>query len=888
MSNQLSASTLGGLLSLNVSMLPQSTSGLVSGEKLDLSGFGSLLNQQAVADRSVLPGGGAFLPEEGVSLPQGNVAQIQAKASGLMTRDDAPNTDELQRRLMHVADMLQKSAESETDGRIPANLATDLAKAIEQQLGTTSLPQDLQDELKQIVDSEGAKVSAPLVAVNDSSLLSPEQVDEFVRSLLAELRSDNSAGQVASSESVLSSSTASLADRTSQADLYSQVEKVKQLVAYLDELVLENPGQGSLPIPPVVKEISKALNDFLQQQNVILPEGESLGVDSDLPDELQPKTVVLREPLLSGESQEDSLQPFTQQGREVAVGEDEAKRASEIAENLRAEASKEAPPREEVAVKAAEKIEDPEALRKTVAEGLADKSAENALDGFLVPGQSSEAKSQSDLAGLGVKSTNQPEVVPQKQVMEVLKKVLLAHADEFSTERGVETNASSQLKPATPEVVPAVAPGVTEIESPEAAVKPEVTNPREELLQLVSVIADREEAIAKAAELVGQVEPRTGPSPTFGAEALVSTRTAENLGAAVTTLTSDASTQSGVSRNLLDGQRQFPSAADAALARAEVRPDVADKSTQAARPEANLVGRGAEAISDSRGQAVPLVGANEVARAEGDRRSSDNVLPSDALLQRLNASSKPSADSTLEQSRLDKAQSLLDVVLKTETAPSASRPRVLSDNLMPVGDRLTAAIDAAQQLSPRVKDQMDSVPSQKSDLLAGAAAILGQSAQSPVQTQRAAAEGPMFMMPNQVRLNTPAWNNALGERAVMIAAQNARVAQIQLDPPELGSLNIRVQVNQDQISLNFTSPHAHVRDAVEQSLPRLREMFAEQGLALQDSSVSDQGCDGDNKRGLGDSEGGADAQYVGGDQVEGNDQQAGESARSMSLVDYYA
>ncbi len=180
------------------------------------------------------------------------------------------------------------------------------------------------------------------------------------------------------------------------------------------------------------------------------------------------------------------------------------------------------------------------------------------------------------------------------------------------------------------------------------------------------------------------------------------------------------------------------------------------------------------------------------------------------------------------------------------------------------------------------------MPSQKSDLLTGAAATLGQSLQQPVQAQRAAAEGSMFMMPNQVRLNTPAWNNALGERAVMIAAQNTRVAQIQLDPPELGSLNIRVQVNQDQISLNFTSPHAHVRDAVEQSLPRLREMFAEQGLALQDSSVSDQGGDRGHQEGLADNEGGADAQYVGNDQVEDGDSQVGESARSMSLVDYYA
>jgi flagellar hook-length control protein FliK len=87
------------------------------------------------------------------------------------------------------------------------------------------------------------------------------------------------------------------------------------------------------------------------------------------------------------------------------------------------------------------------------------------------------------------------------------------------------------------------------------------------------------------------------------------------------------------------------------------------------------------------------------------------------------------------------------------------------------------------------------------------------------------------------------------------------------------------------VSVNFTSPHASVRDAVEQSLPRLREMMEEQGLQLGDSSVNDQGSESDQEsrdegrrsQFAGDMESGAEA--VASQQNNGD---------GLSLVDYYA
>jgi len=85
------------------------------------------------------------------------------------------------------------------------------------------------------------------------------------------------------------------------------------------------------------------------------------------------------------------------------------------------------------------------------------------------------------------------------------------------------------------------------------------------------------------------------------------------------------------------------------------------------------------------------------------------------------------------------------------------------------------------------------------------------------------------------------WNNAVMDQVAKMAAQNLNFAEIQLDPPELGSLQVRVQVNQDQAAIVFNSANAQVKDALEQSASRLREMFNAEGFNFVDVDVRDQG-----------------------------------------------
>lgn len=89
-------------------------------------------------------------------------------------------------------------------------------------------------------------------------------------------------------------------------------------------------------------------------------------------------------------------------------------------------------------------------------------------------------------------------------------------------------------------------------------------------------------------------------------------------------------------------------------------------------------------------------------------------------------------------------------------------------------------------------------------------------------------------------MGQPGWNQAVGEKVLWLAAQNLSSAEIRLDPPELGPMQVRITIQNDQANVSFSSPHLVVREALDQSATRLREMFAEQGLNLADVNVSDQ------------------------------------------------
>lgn len=91
----------------------------------------------------------------------------------------------------------------------------------------------------------------------------------------------------------------------------------------------------------------------------------------------------------------------------------------------------------------------------------------------------------------------------------------------------------------------------------------------------------------------------------------------------------------------------------------------------------------------------------------------------------------------------------------------------------------------------------------------------------------------------QVPVGKPGWSEAVMEKVMWFSAQNIDSAEIQLSPPELGPMQVRVSTQNEQASVYFSSHHAAVRDALDQALPRLRELFESQGIQLLDAGVGE-------------------------------------------------
>lgn len=85
------------------------------------------------------------------------------------------------------------------------------------------------------------------------------------------------------------------------------------------------------------------------------------------------------------------------------------------------------------------------------------------------------------------------------------------------------------------------------------------------------------------------------------------------------------------------------------------------------------------------------------------------------------------------------------------------------------------------------------------------------------------------------------WSEALGDRVTWMTGNRIQNAELKLNPAELGPLRVQISMDDGNASVTFTAQHPQTREAIEQALPRLREMLADQGVSLQNASVSDQG-----------------------------------------------
>lgn len=104
----------------------------------------------------------------------------------------------------------------------------------------------------------------------------------------------------------------------------------------------------------------------------------------------------------------------------------------------------------------------------------------------------------------------------------------------------------------------------------------------------------------------------------------------------------------------------------------------------------------------------------------------------------------------------------------------------------------------------------------------------------------------------KVNVSTPVgharWGEELAQKVVWMTSQQTQVAEIHLNPAHLGPVEVMLSISQDQATAQFVSQHPAVRDAIQDALPRLREMLAESGIQLGNVMVGADSFQQENKQ----------------------------------------
>ncbi|MDZ4251626.1 MAG: flagellar hook-length control protein FliK [Sulfuritalea sp.] len=92
-------------------------------------------------------------------------------------------------------------------------------------------------------------------------------------------------------------------------------------------------------------------------------------------------------------------------------------------------------------------------------------------------------------------------------------------------------------------------------------------------------------------------------------------------------------------------------------------------------------------------------------------------------------------------------------------------------------------------------------------------------------------------LPVATHLGRAGWQDEVGQKLNWMVGNNRQQADLVLNPPQLGRIEVTMRFEGDQLSASFASPHAAVRETLENSLVRLREVLADAGITLAHTHV---------------------------------------------------
>jgi flagellar hook-length control protein FliK len=180
-----------------------------------------------------------------------------------------------------------------------------------------------------------------------------------------------------------------------------------------------------------------------------------------------------------------------------------------------------------------------------------------------------------------------------------------------------------------------------------------------------------------------------------------------------------------------------------------------------------------------------------------------------------------------------------DALAKTPDTTMVAKAPI---NLEQIVNSVSKVLDFAQTMSRAIEHHHDQT---YSAILRDVAQIQGEQSKQ-IQLNQFESK-----FEKAINIAKPEGHQQLAEKVRWMVNTKNLVAEIRLDPAELGSVHVKVAMSGESATVNFLVQSQQARDAVDNATPRLKEMLAEKGIELGQSSVRQES---DGQQGQGDGE----------------------------------
>ncbi|MEY3289406.1 MAG: hypothetical protein RLZZ419_1648 [Pseudomonadota bacterium] len=88
--------------------------------------------------------------------------------------------------------------------------------------------------------------------------------------------------------------------------------------------------------------------------------------------------------------------------------------------------------------------------------------------------------------------------------------------------------------------------------------------------------------------------------------------------------------------------------------------------------------------------------------------------------------------------------------------------------------------------------------------------------------------------------DSPNWDKAINQQVVWMVQNKLQTASLTINPPHLGPVQVMMQIDNQQATVQFVSAQPEIREALQNALPLLTDMLKQSGIQLGHADVSSQ------------------------------------------------